>query len=74
MVKKHRSYESIDLIPFSPPEDMVLTNLGDSLDSDPNGFVLVYITYLASDSMLFQNYRIFKSLAAGQPQCKRCDG
>ena len=24
------------------PEDMVLTNLGDSLDSDPSGFVLVY--------------------------------
>ena len=23
------------------PEDMVLTNLGDSLDSDPSGFVLV---------------------------------
>ena len=25
------------------PEDMVLTNLGDSLDSDPSGFVLLYI-------------------------------
>ena len=25
------------------PEDMVLTNLGDSLDSDPSGFVLVHI-------------------------------
>ena len=24
------------------PEDMVLTNLGDSLDSDPSGFVLIY--------------------------------
>ena len=27
------------------PEDMVLTNLGDSLDSDPSGFVLLP-TYL----------------------------
>ena len=24
------------------PEDMILTNLGDNLDSDPSGFVLVY--------------------------------
>ena len=24
------------------PEDMVLTNLGDSLDSDPSGFVLIH--------------------------------
>ena len=26
------------------PEDMVLTNLGDSLDSDLSGFVLMYIS------------------------------
>ena len=29
------------------PEDMVLTNLGDSLDSDPSGFVLICM-YLCS--------------------------
>ena len=27
------------------PEDMVLTDLGDSLDSDPSGFVLIHIVY-----------------------------
>ena len=33
------------------PEDMVLTNLGDSLDSDPSGFVLLLTMW----SYLFLN-------------------
>ena len=27
------------------PDDMVLTNLGETLDSDPSGFVLIYMFY-----------------------------
>ena len=35
------------------PEDMVLTNLGDSLDSDPSGFVLICNTiYLKNTQLL----------------------
>ena len=35
------------------PEDMVLTNLGDSLDSDPSGFVLLFTIYQFSKTQCF---------------------
>ena len=37
------------------PEDMVLTNLGDSLDSDPSGFVLLSTYLLICFDMYFHN-------------------
>ena len=36
------------------PEDMVLTNLGDSLDSDPSGFVLLQILIMYWTSIFAQ--------------------
>ena len=35
------------------PEDMILINLGDSVDSDPSGFVLIHSTYLYKENFNF---------------------
>ena len=41
------------------PEDVVLTNLGDSLDSDPSGFVLVFIQHECSHNVAFLGRKHF---------------
>ena len=45
------------------PEDMVLTNLGDSLDSDPSGFVLLTMVSGHVCSIFIDN---FNALGTGK--------